>query len=180
MLVFGSAPLAELEGGDVYRCPNVRWLQTAKRKNSPWPWLPPEFVDGGNSAEDGDWWPWSDSGELWKGKDWAVQRVEQTDRPGGPEGRADTPRYHFLATTSCAVRTENRVTLIQSFTWGFEIKPGKTTAAVLWNPSIRPATAPEVQEQLRILRSVAISPRRNPTGHHHDYRPPPPSNSINE
>ena len=181
VLVFGSAPLADLEGGDVYRCPNVRWLQTVKRKNSPWPELPPETVDRGNdSPEDGDWWPWYDSGELWKGIDDAVQRVELTDLPGAPEGRAGAPRYHFLATTSCAVRTENRVTLIQSFTWGFEIRPGKTEADVLWSPSIRPATAPEVQEHLRILRTVAKSPRGHPTGHHHDYRPPPPSNSINE
>jgi hypothetical protein len=180
VLVFGSAPLADLEGRDVYRCPNVRWLQTAKKKNSPYPGLPTEFVDGGDAAEDGDRWPWYDSGELWKGKAWAEQRVELTDLPGGPEGVAGSPPYHFLATTSCAVRTENRVTLIESFTWGFEIMPGKTPVAVHWNPSIRPATAAEVQEQLRILRLVAISPLRNPTGRHHDYRPPPPSDSINE
>lgn len=175
-LVFGAAPLVELENQDAHRCRNVRWLQTVKTRNRPYPQIPSTFVDVANPRENDDVWPWYDSGESAN----AGGQIELTDKPGGPEGKTAAPRYHFLATTSCAVRTESRVTLIQCFTWGFEVRDGRTEAAVLWNPSIRPATEAEIQEQLRILKTVAISPCKEPTGGHHEYRPPPASGSINE
>jgi hypothetical protein len=194
-LTFGNTPWRG--AGDAFRCKRIRWVQTVSKKNNPYPG-PDIFVDGGGTEHElhggeGDLMdvPWYDHGEGYYDKlsGQVVERLELTDTAGGPEAKTLTSGLYFAATTSAAVWTGKRVTLIQSFSWNFRILPGKDKRSVQ-HSAILPATSGEIREHLRILKDIHQNnictnrPRQPPlclqTGGDLNYRPTPANGSINE
>jgi hypothetical protein len=100
-----------------------------------------------------------------------------TDVPCGPEARAVGLGLQFVATTSLTVWTAGRVTLVASYTWGFEIFPGKNKQAIHQQPNLRHRC--RIQDHLRLLR-IGLSQSSSPTGSNLIYRPPPAANTINQ
>ncbi len=148
-------------------CNRVRWLQTVKKRNNPDRTAPLEFVDvGGNGL------PWYNQGTN-------PDPIRFDDTPCGPATTASGKGLEFLATVSVAVWTMERITLVLGFTYGFAVGPGTTVASIRWNPPLRPATAAEIQDQIRILE-VGINQFRQPTGGRLIYNPPPAAGTINQ
>jgi hypothetical protein len=148
-------------------CTRVRWLQTVRKRNNPDRTAPLEFVDVGAN------------GLPWYNDVTAVDPLRFDDTPCGPAATAMGKGLDFLATVSLAVWTMDRITLILGFTYGFTLTPGTTVASIRWSPPLRPATAAEFANQIRILE-LGINQFRQPTGGKLLYNPLPASGTINE
>jgi hypothetical protein len=160
-----------IDGWNILSCNRIRWVQTAKKRNNPHPGLD-EFVDGGGTDARGESFPWYNIGVN-------PDPLVMMDVPCGPEARAVGLGLQFVATTSLTVWTARRVTLIASYTWGFEILPGKNKQAIHQQPNFRPATGAEIQDHLRLLK-IGLSQSSSLTGRNLIYRPPPAANTINQ
>jgi hypothetical protein len=149
-------------------CVGLRWVQTAKKRNAtPFHGLvsPPEFVDTGitgfpfynghndpNSADD----------------------LEFDDTPCGPAPSKFGMGLDFHATASLVAWTPPRVTIVEGYTYRFQIAP----AGALWIIKPREATDAEYAEQVRIL-GAGIGGLHQDSGKSLQYRKPPQLGGIN-
>lgn len=159
------------ERGGPLTCNRIRWIQTVKKHRSPFVNEPREFVDVGGTSR-GESWPWYHFGTN-------PDPLVHTDEPCGPEAPATGQGMQFFATTSVAVWTMRRITLVRCISWAIEIGIGKSPNAVHMITPFRPATGGEIQEQINILKA-GINQHQAPTGGNLIYRPPPSDGSINE
>jgi len=153
-------------GWNSQACNRIRWIQTVRKVNNPHQGRP-DFVD----RHGGDGVPWYNAENP--------DPLLMTDTPCGPEAPAPGKGLQFAATTSLAVWTLKRVTLIASYSWGMTIKTGKDKRAVEPTPTFRAATAAEIGEHLGLLR-IGQDQDGKPTGSNLIYRPIPAANAINE
>src|SRR5579864_9414753 len=152
-------------------CVGLRWVQTVKKRNgTPVMGLlsPPEFVDTGCLGF--PFYHYHDPNDLNSADD-----LEFSDTPCGRAPSRTGNGMDFYATTSLAVWTPPRVTIVEGYTYRFQITPNGS----LWIIKPRAATDTEYSEQVRIL-AAGIGQRHQNSGKSLQYRKPPALGATNQ
>ena len=156
---------AERDGND---CARIRWLQTVKSRNraglngTP---TPPEFVDGG-----GNGLPFYTATSV--GSDDPDSTLFEDTPCCGVPTRAGQPQ--FSAILSLTVWTHPRITIIQSWAYGFRV----VSAQHIHFDRPRDATPREIADSIRILKT-GRSQLGLDTGASLEYRATPSNLSVN-
>lgn len=150
-------------------CVGFRWVQTVKKRNATTFMglvSPPEFVDTGATG-----YPFYNG---WNGPNTADDR-DFTDVPCGPAPSKPGAGMDFHATVSLAVWTSPRLTIIQGYTYRFQILP----AGAVWLTKPTDATDADYTEQVRILKA-GLGALRQDSGKGLEYRKPPTFGTTNQ
>jgi hypothetical protein len=123
----------------------LRWVQTVDRANQPIGAGPRYCVDPCSPPDDEKPFYYTNI-EL--GHD-ASRRKKFYDRPFRHPPAPPMGTTHWRAILSLAVTTDKRVTIFESYYWGFD----KTTAGVVRKVGPRAATAHEISGHLRLLKA---------------------------
>ena len=146
-------------------CVGLHWVQTVKKRNAtrfhgliP----PPEFVDTGVTGT-----PFQYDADS--------PEDEFSDMPCGPAPSTFGMGLDFAATVSLVVWTPPRVTIVEGYTYHFQIGP----AGAFWILKPREATDAEYTDQVRILMA-GVGEVHQDSGKNLQYRKPPQLGAINQ